>query len=42
MSLNEVHADVHEHDEDQSAMDSTVPRWRSMMIKQSIQAASVD
>ena len=42
MSLNEVHADVHEHDNDQPAMDSKVPRWRSMMIKQSIECASVD
>ena len=42
MSLNEVHADVHEHDEDQPAMDSRVPRWRSMMIKQSVEGASVD
>ena len=42
MSLNEVHADMHEHDDDQLAMDSRVPRWRSMMIKQSIEGASVD
>ena len=42
MSVNEVHADVHKHDEDKPAMDSRVPRWRSMMIKQSIQGASVD
>ena len=33
---------MHEHDDDQPAMDSRVPRWRSMMIKQSIEGASVD
>ena len=42
VSLNEVHADAHEHDDDQPAMDSRVQRWRSMMIKQSIESASVD
>ena len=42
VSLNEVHADAHEHDDDdQPAMDSRVQRWRSMMIKQSIESASV-
>ena len=42
MSLNEVHVDVHEHDDDQPAIDSRVPRWRSMMFKQSIEGASVN
>ena len=42
MSLNEVHADVQEHDEDQPAMDSRVSRWRSMMTKQSIESGSVN
>ena len=42
MSPNEVHADMHEHDDDQLAVDSRVPRWRSIMIKQSIEGASVD
>ena len=42
MPLIEVQADVDEHDEDQLAMYSREPRWRSMMIKQSIEGASVD
>ena len=42
MSLNKVHADVHGPDEAQPAMDSGVPRWRSMMIRQSIEGASLD
>ena len=42
MSLNEVHAYVREHDDDQLAMDSRVPRRRSIVIKQSIEGASVD
>ena len=42
MSLNEVHAYVRENDDDQLAMDSRVPRRRSIVIKQSIEGASVD
>ena len=42
MSLNEGHANVHEHDEDKPPIDTRVPRWRSMMTKQSIEGASVD
>ena len=42
MSLNERHGDVNEHNDDQPAMDAIVPRWRLMMIKQSIEGASVD
>ena len=42
MALNEVHANVHEHGEDQPALDSRVARWRSMIVKQSIEGASVD
>ena len=40
MSLNEVHVDVHEHD--QPGMDFRAPRWRSVMIKQSTEGASID
>ena len=42
ISLNEVRADVHEDDDHQPVMDSTVRSWRSMLIKQSIESASVD
>ena len=42
MSLNERHGDVNEHNDDQPGMDAIVPRWRLMMIKQSIEGASVD
>ena len=37
-----MHADVHEHGDDQPAIDSRGPKWRSMVIKQSIEGASVD
>ena len=42
MLLNEVRADVHEDDDHQQVMDPRVRSWRSMLIKQSIESASVD